>query len=195
VLVNQTRRQYIRELWPHIAAVTVLLILGAIAGVLLAGHSSFARVKIGESLGGLSQLFLGFPKPLLALLIFANNAIKTLLVILLGMAFAIVPLAFVVVNGVAIGLVLQLSTQTRGVVNSLMAIVPHGVFELPGILLGAGIGFMLGVKAARRLFRRAEFKPRYELGRALRFFASTIVPLLLIGALTEAYLTALLVGK
>ena len=193
--MNQTRRQYIRELRPHIATVTLLLVLGAVAGVLLAGHSSFARVKISESLGGLSQFLLGFPKPLLALLIFANNAIKTLLVILFGMAFAIVPLAFVVVNGVAIGLVMQLSTQSRGAVNSFMAVVPHGIFELPGIVLGAGIGLMLGVKATRRLFRRAEFKPRYELSRALRFFANTIVPLLLIGALTEAYITALLVGK
>jgi uncharacterized membrane protein SpoIIM required for sporulation len=69
------------------------------------------------------------------------------------------------------------------------------VFELPGILAGAAIGLMLGTKAIRRLFRRSEFKIGAELSRALKIFASTIVPLLLIGAITEAYLTAAILGK
>jgi len=72
---------------------------------------------------------------------------------------------------------------------------PHGVFELPGVLCGAAIGLMLGNKAIRRLFRKSEFNVGPELSRALKIFATTIVPLLLIGAITEAYLTAALLGK
>jgi uncharacterized membrane protein SpoIIM required for sporulation len=54
---------------------------------------------------------------------------------------------------------------------------------------------MLGNKAIRRLFRKSEFKVGSELSRALKIFATTIVPLLLIGAISEAYLTAALLGK
>lgn len=194
-LLSQRQREYIRELRPNLIAATLLLALGVFAGILLAGHSTFAGVKVGESMGGFAQLFVNLPKPLLAAVIFANNALKTLLVIVLGIVFGIVPIAFLLVNGLAIGVVIHLSTQTRGLLNSLLAIVPHGVFELPGVLLGATIGLMLGIKATKRLFGKAEFKVGYELGRALRFFLTAIVPLLLIGAVTEAYLTAALVGR
>lgn len=173
----------------------LLFALGIFAGILLAGHSTFAGLKINESLGGFAQMFSNLPKPLLALMIFTNNAVKTLLVIVLGIALAIVPLVFIVVNGVAIGVVLHLATQSKGLAYSIMAIVPHGVFELPGVLYGAAIGMMLGGKAIKRLFRKSEFKMGSELSRALKIFATTIVPLLAIGAITEAYLTAAILGK
>ena len=193
--MNPTRCRYFRELRPFLFTTVLLFALGSIAGSLLAGHSTFAGLKINESLGGFAQMFINLPKPILALMIFANNAVKTLLVIVLGIAFAIVPLVFVLVNGVAIGVVLHLATQSKGLAYSILAIVPHGVFELPGVLCGAAIGLMLGNKAIRRLFRKSEFKVGSELSRALKIFATTIVPLLLIGAITEAYLTAALLGK
>jgi stage II sporulation protein M len=193
--LNPTRCRYFRELRPFLFTTVLLFALGSIAGSLLAGHSTFAGLKINESLGGFAQMFINLPKPILALMIFANNAVKTLLVIVLGIAFAIVPLVFVLVNGVAIGVVLHLATQSKGLAYSILAIVPHGVFELPGVLCGAAIGLMLGNKAIRRLFRKSEFKVGSELSRALKIFATTIVPLLLIGAISEAYLTAALLGK
>jgi stage II sporulation protein M len=193
--LNPTRWQYFRELRPFLITALLLFALGIIAGTLLAGHSTFARVKINESLGGFAQMFISLPRPLLALMIFANNAVKTLLVIVLGIAFAIVPLVFIIVNGVAIGVVLHLATESKGLGYSMLAIVPHGVFELPAVLGGAAIGMMLGGKAIKRLLRKSEFKVGSELSLALKIFATTIVPLLLIGAITETYLTAAILGK
>lgn len=193
--MSQTRREYFRELKPYLVTAILLFVLGILAGSLLAGHPAFPALKVSESLGGFAQMFLNLPKPVLALMIFANNAVKTLLVIVLGTVFAIVPLAFILVNGLAIGVVLHLTAQSHGLAYSLMATVPHGVFELPGVLAGAAIGLMLGNKAISRLFRRSELKVGSELSRALKIFASTIVPLLLIGAITEAYLTAAMLGK
>jgi stage II sporulation protein M len=193
--LNSTRWQYFRELKPFLITALLLFALGIIAGSLLAGHSTFAGLKINESLGGFAQMFINLPRPLLALMIFANNAVKILLVIVLGIAFAIVPFVFIVVNGVAIGVVLHLATESKGLAYSMLAIVPHGLFELPGVLSGAAIGVMLGSKAIKRLFRKSEFKVGFELSRAVKIFVSTIVPLLLIGAITETYLTAAILGK
>jgi stage II sporulation protein M len=193
--LNSTRWQYFRELKPFLITALLLFALGIIAGSLLAGHSTFAGLKINESLGGFAQMFINLPRPLLALMIFANNAVKTLLVIVLGIAFAIVPFVFIVVNGVAIGVVLHLATESKGLAYSMLAIVPHGLFELPGVLSGAAIGVMLGSKAIKRLFRKSEFKVGFELSRAVKIFVSIIVPLLLIGAITETYLTAAILGK
>lgn len=193
--MNSTRCHYFRELRPFLFTTLLLFALGIIAGSLLAGHSTFAGLKINESLGGFAQMFSNLPKPLLALMIFTNNAVKTLLVIVLGIALAIVPLVFIVVNGVAIGVVLHLAIQSKGLAYSMLAIVPHGVFELPGVLCGAAIGVMLGSKAIKRLLRKSEFKVGVELRRALTIFATIIVPLLMIGAITETYLTAAILGK
>jgi stage II sporulation protein M len=193
--LNSTRRHYFRELRPFLLASLLLFAVGIIAGSLLAGHSTFAGLKINESLGGFAQMFSNLPKPVLALMIFTNNAVKTLLVIVLGIALAIVPLVFIVVNGVAIGVVLHLAIQSKGLAYSMLAIVPHGIFELPGVLCGAAIGVMLGSKAIKRLLRKSEFKVGSELSRALKIFATIIVPLLAIGAITEAYLTAAILGK
>ncbi len=193
--MNPTRYDYFRELRPFLFTTVLLFALGIFAGSLLAGHSSFAGLKINESLGGFAQMFINLPKPILALMIFTNNAVKTLLVIVLGIALAIVPLVFILVNGIAIGVVLHLATQAKGLAYSILAIVPHGVFELPGVLCAAAIGVMLGSKAINRLFRKSEFKVGFELRRALKIFATTIVPLLVIGAITEAYLTAAILGK
>lgn len=193
--MNLSRCHYFRELRPFLITTLLLFVLGIIAGSLLAGHSTFAGLKINESLGGFAQLFTNLPKPLLALMIFTNNAVKTLLVIVLGIALTIVPLVFIVVNGVAIGVVLHLAIESRGLAYSMLAIVPHGIFELPGVLCGAAIGMMLGSKAIKRLFRKSEFKVGSELSRALKIFATTIVPLLIVGAITEAYLTAAILGK
>jgi stage II sporulation protein M len=193
--LNPTRGQYFRELRPFLITTLLLFALGIVAGNLLAGHSTFAGLKINESLGGFAQMFRDLPKPILALMIFANNAVKTLLVIVLGIAFAILPVVFILVNGLAIGVVLHLASQSMGLAYSILAIVPHGVFELPGVLAGAAIGLMLGNKAIKRLFRKSELKVGSELSRALKIFATIIVPLLLIGAITEAYVTAALLGK
>jgi len=193
--LSPSRRQYFRELRPFLITALLLFALGIIAGSLLAAHSSFAGLKINESLGGFAQMFRNLPRPLLALMIFANNAVKTLLVIVLGIVFAIVPIVFIVVNGVAIGVVLSLVTQSQGLAYSVLAIIPHGVFELPGVLSGAAIGVMLGSKATKRLFRRSEFNVGSELSRAVKIFLTIILPLLAIGAITEAYLTAAILGK
>ena len=140
--MNPTRYEYFRELRPFLVTTVLLFALGIFAGSLLADHSSFARLEINESLGGFAQMFKNLPKPILALMIFTNNAVKALLVIVLGIALAIVPLVFILVNGVAIGVVLHLVTQAKGLAYSLLAIVPHGVFELPGVLCAAAIGVM-----------------------------------------------------
>ncbi len=187
--------QYMRQLGIYIAAAVVLLSLGVTGGIFLADHPVFASFKIRESVGELGQLFVNFPKPLLALAIFINNAFKTLLAIVLGVILGIVPVVFIVVNGVAIGLVLQVSVQSRGLAGSLLGIIPHGLFELPGITLGVAIGLRVGVYATKRLIGRPGATVGSELRRGLQLFGTVIVPLLFVGAVIEAFLTAALVGK
>jgi len=190
---HQNHIEYFRELRPHLYAMTLLLVLGVVAGFLLAAELPFPRSGIVESLGGTARFLLGLPKFFLALGIFVNNGLKTFLVIVLGFLCGVVPVVFVVANGFAIGFLLHLSSESTGLSGTLLAIAPHGVFELAGVLLGASIGLMLGTRAISRLFGRSEFKLGVELRQGLRFFWTVIVPLLLLGAFVEAFVTSALV--
>lgn len=192
--LNQTHIEYFRELRPHLYAMILLLVLGIVAGFLLASSVASPMSGIVDSLGGTTRFLLGLPKFFLALGIFVNNGFKTFLVIVLGLLCGVVPVVFILANGFAIGFLLHLSTESTGLFGSLLAIVPHGVFELPGVLLGASIGLLLGTRAIKRLLGKSESKLGLELGQGLRFFWSVIIPLLLLGAFVEAFVTSALVS-
>src|SRR4051794_3816504 len=193
-LLNDLRK-YLRQLGVYIAAAILLLSLGVLGGIFLADHPVFSGLKLRDSLGEFSRLFSNFPKPLLALAVFFNNALKTLLVIVFGGICGIVSVGFFVVNGVAIGFFLRVSVESKGIVSSLLGIIPHGVFELPGITLGVAIGLRVGLYATKRLIGRSGTAVGSELRRGLQLFGTVIVPLLFVGAVIEAFLTAALIGK
>jgi stage II sporulation protein M len=192
--MKKTQLDYLHELRLQIGASVFLLVVGMVLGAV--GGTRFFNIDFHfhESLGRFARIFTSLPRPLLALAIFANNAVKTLLVIILGIAGGIIPVGFLLFNGYALGLVLHASTQSRGILSTLLAIAPHGLFELPAVLVGASIGLYLGLQAIKRWRGQHEINLKSDLGRGLRFFWSVILPLLLIAALIEAFITSAIVS-
>ncbi len=188
------RCAYFRELRPFLIASLIFFAVGLTFGVAIASHYPGLADHFGDSITGFLKTFRGLPKPQLAVAIFLNNSVKTLAAILLGLAIGIVPALFLVVNGVVLGVVFFLSSHSRGVWPSLLAILPHGILELAAVFLGTAIGLMLGDHVLKRILKKSEAKIKTELGRALRFFAIVIVPMLLIAALIEAFVTTALIG-
>ncbi len=173
----------------------LLILAGAVIGMGISTYVPKVAAARNETLREFSQLFLGLPKPLLALAIFLNNSVKTLAMILLGTFAGLAPLIFLLVNGYVLGLVFHASLESRGALAFLLAIAPHGVLELPAILLGTSIGLRLGATAIRRFLGKEEKPGGGELARGLRFFAAVILPLLFVAALIEAFVTASLSGR
>ena len=166
----------------------------AVAGA-LPNHTIKAVASPIEARVAFIKVFRGLPKLQLAAAIFLNNSVKTMAAILLGVFLGVLPAFFLVVNGAALGVVLSLSTQSRGLWVSLMSVLPHGVLELPAVFLGTAIGIMMGASVARKLFVKSDVRIAIELGRALKFFCSVIVPLLFAAALVETYVTSALVTR
>ena len=193
-MTSTEQRAYLRELRPYLIASVIFFAVGIAFGVAVVFRFPQFADLFRASLTGFLRMFRGLPKPELAFAIFLNNTIKTLIAILLGTALGIVPALFLVANGVVLGFVLFLSAEDRGIWLSLISILPHGIFELPAVFLGTSIGFMLGDRALKRLLGQSETKIGAELRRALSFFAAAIVPLLLLAALVEAFVTTLLVA-
>jgi len=188
------RRAYLRELRPYLIASILFFAVGAIIGAAVASRLPGLADHFGDSVTGFLKTFRGLPKPQLAAAIFLNNSVKTLAAILLGLVIGIVPALFLVVNGVVLGVVLFLSSHSRGLWPSLLSILPHGVIELAAVFLGTAIGLMLGDFVLKRLLRKSHAKIGAELGRAMRFFSLVIIPMLLAAALIEAFVTAVIIG-
>jgi stage II sporulation protein M len=191
----RAQREYIRELAPYLLASTGLLIAGALLGVAIAARAPDISGARREALGEFVGFFAALPTPLLALAIFLNNAVKTLVVILAGVLAGILPLVFLLINGYVLGIVFHATLQTKGLWAFLIAVVPHGVLELPAVLLGTSIGLMMGARAIRRFIKKENIEISPQLARGVRFFATVIVPLLVVSALIEAFITAPLSGK
>jgi stage II sporulation protein M len=186
-------QSYLRRLRPYLTASLILFGVGFVIGLMLVNRFPQMADAFQESLGGFVKIFRGLPKGRLAAMIFLNNTVKTLLAILLGTFFGLLPAFFLVVNGAALGAVLSMSTRSRGLWVSLLSVVPHGILELPAVFLGSAIGIMIGTIIMRKLIAKSDAKIGAELGHAMKFFVTLIVPLLFVAALVEAFLTSALV--
>lgn len=125
---------------------------------------------------------------LIFLFIFLNNAIKGFFVVLTGIFFGIVPLFFVFLNGELIGFVLGIShLKGLGIGRVIVGIAPHGILEIPAIMLSAGYGLWLGYRFFLFILRREPFEIYFNF--ALKKYFTLILPMLFLAALIEAFIT------
>jgi len=127
-------------------------------------------------------------------LILLNNASKCLGAILLGLLFGLAPLMFDVVNGFILGLLAVASAKVEAAPFSfLVKLAPHGVLEVPAMLFSVAVGLREGVAMIRKL-RGEEVSLKEEAKQGLRLFVRLVLPLLLLAAVVEAFLTPLIVS-
>jgi stage II sporulation protein M len=189
----EERSIYLGRLKPYLAASLILFGVGIVVGlIIMRQHPSLAGY-LENTLAAFVKNFAGMPRIQLAGAIFLNNALKTLIAILLGSLLGIIPAIFLLANGVVLGVAWTLSSNVRGPWLSLVSLFPHGVLELPAVFLGTSIGLMIGLAAFKRMTGSGKATVASELALALRYFCSVIVPLLFAAALVEAFITAALV--
>ena len=193
MLSKEERVHFQRKLRPYLATSVALFVVATLLGALATSFTPHIAPYFNQNVGQFVRLFRSLPKLPLAGAIFLNNTIKALLVILGGVALGLFPVIFLLANGAALGFVLAASIRSRGVLAALLAIVPHGIFELPAIFLATSMGLLLGRCMIKKLFRSGDTSIGNELTLALKLFARIVVPLLVIAALVEAFLTSLLV--
>lgn len=122
-----------------------------------------------------------------AVKIFLNNLEACIILFVGGAAFGTVTLLVLGMNGLLIGAVIELVRQQEGVVFIAAAIVPHGIFEVPAFILASAFGLLLADALIRELRGTADAaETAFLLGRR---FLTLVVPLLLVAALTEAFIT------
>ena len=193
MISKDERVHYQRTLRSYFVTSIAILAAGGLLGAVAKSYVPHASRYLDQNIEGFVKLFRALPKLELAGAIFLNNTIKALLVMVGGIALGILPVIFIFANGAAVGFVLYGSIGSRGLLTALLAILPHGIFELPAILLATSMGLLLGRSSIKKLFGGGETAIANELALALKFFGRIVVPLLFIAALVEAFVTSVLV--
>lgn len=125
----------------------------------------------------------------LIIYILNNNLWNSFIMMLLGVFFGIFPFLTASANGYVLGFVADKSVQLEGA-GVLWRLFPHGIFELPAVILALGLGINLGMFWFVR-DKKKEFLRRLE--QSLRVFLFVVLPLLIIAAIIEGVLIALIV--
>ncbi len=122
--------------------------------------------------------------------ILQNNLFVSFGVAVLGVVFGIVPLLATIGNGIVIGYVLARVYIFSGLASWLQ-LFPHGIFELPAVLFSLGLGLKLGLSffQGKGDVKKLLIRRFYQ---TMNVFLMIIIPLLIIAAVIEGILIALL---
>jgi stage II sporulation protein M len=114
--------------------------------------------------------------------IFQKNFIAMLVVIVGGIAFGVIPVFSLVVNGAVLGVAMMAALQKGLSIFALIAaILPHGMFELPAIFIASGVGMRIGFMQLKH--NREPARKRMAEGLQVLFFV--VLPLLIVAAIIE----------
>jgi stage II sporulation protein M len=130
---------------------------------------------------------------LLVLIIFINNAIKALAIIFLGILLGLLPLLFVGLNGFVLGGLGAALESIKGWGYVMASFVPHGIIEIPVILLATALGLTVGMESLRWLARR-ESRVKSQLSDCIIVYVRWILPGLAVAAIIEVFVTPLVIG-
>jgi stage II sporulation protein M len=175
-----------------IAIVVALFLLSAAIGYMVPSASPEATSALLSGLQDKAESLSGQSPPAMMLGIFANNATGSLMALLFGLVAGLFPLFFIVSNGMVIGIMLELVIDKLGAAGGATVfaagILPHGVLELPAVLISTAIGLKLGYAALRSLLK-GDGRVAAELKDGLLIFLFWLVPILFLAAFIETFVT------
>ncbi len=177
-----------RNLLRSFAISLLIFIIGCVGGYL----SSQADPAFGESLVTLFQEMItkeimSDEAPLLAIQLFLNNLEACVLLFLGGATFGVVTLLVLSFNGIIIGGIVEVVGAKTGSLVMLAAIIPHGIFELPAVLVSSALGLMLGRAVMMDLTGQGDASEDARILGSL--FLIYVVSFIAIAACIEAFIT------
>lgn len=177
---------------------TVLFAMGIAVGWAESGTLQELIVKEIQGLGEVSQELMQSENPELSffIFIFLNNSFKSILMLFSGIFFGIIPLMFLAINGMVIGFLLNVVQSSGGDLSEMIfkGLLPHGIIEIPMILIAAAYGLSLGGLVLKSIVpgesRGSGMKMRWrEFWRKSGTASLWIVLLLFVAAVIESTIT------
>lgn len=175
--IPRLARQTLAEAKRSIAFALACFVCAAAVGYLAPERFEFLREQVQE----LFREFAGMSPLVFIAKIFLHNLVVAYIAMCLLPLFGLVPLALGVLNGFLIGWAVAEFVSLYGAKVALM-LVPHGIFEIPAMIVAWGVGMWRG---AGYRFARPDRTVAERWKRAHAVLVTVVVPLLLVAAVVE----------
>ncbi|PTM54643.1 stage II sporulation protein M [Desmospora activa] len=126
--------------------------------------------------------------------IFVNNVTASLIMVVSGLFFGVFPLVALFSNGMLLGVVLGMAATQSGanpLVLFVTTILPHGILELPAILIAAAFGIRLGITVSRSIVGIFSTTARVKSGEEWKSIGRRTLPML-VGIVVLLFFAALI---
>jgi stage II sporulation protein M len=158
--------------------------------------ASFENIfKDFAGLGDFADMLAPLPQAAVFGLIFIRNISVLLISLAFSPLFCVVPSLALFANGWIIGLVSVSVLKQQSIGFLLAGLLPHGVFELPGLIMGEAVALSFGTTVVTALFRKEQRELLIPSLRQNLKFLGIAFSLLLVAAAIETWLTPLLLGQ
>lgn len=192
-LIERSHRESLKKIYREIFGVSAVFVVSLLVGVYI------SLIYPNEIQGFFQDLFESIePYAEMGditffLLILLNNTVKTFVFMLTGLiSLGTLPILFVSINGMIIGLLYELVASTAGTAVFFFATLPHGIFEIPALVISSALGLYLGMQALKS--RKENISIRREIRSALSLYFHLVLPILFIAAFIEVFVSPYIVG-
>ena len=139
-----------------------------------------------------SGILASLPLPLVAMFIFLKNASAMVISFVFSPILCLMPVLALTINGWLIAFVSTAVIQEESISYLLAGMLPHGILELPALILAQAAALSFGAIAILALFKREKRKLLLPtLKQDLKYLLLALA-LLLPAAIVETYVTPLL---
>ena len=157
------------------------------------GTSDLPAEEIAE-LAELAELLASLPKLVVFIVILIKNITAILISFVLSPLLCLVPVIALALNGWIVGWVSTTVLQEESLGFLLSGLLPHGIFEIPALIMGEAAALSFGAMTVMALVsKRKRTRLLPNLKQNLRYLVLAIV-LLVPAAIIETYITPLLLG-
>jgi len=202
--MNELLRLLKRD-WPYFLIITAFFMVSVFLGARLPEIApEVARNLEKQTLDHFSEiakLMRDADLPSRIMIIWMNNIVASLTAIISGaLLVPLLPLIFLMGNGLIIGLVQRMTAaQGLSIVRFYLALLPHGILELPAFFIAVYLGARFSLIPYRLIWHYAKTKEyRSFLKEFLldfRYYALLFVVMLLVAAVIEMTVSPILVSR
>ncbi|MCK5413051.1 MAG: stage II sporulation protein M [Candidatus Pacebacteria bacterium] len=186
-------KEYLVSIKPYITFSCYTFLVSAILGYIFAQNNPNEITKFLEEIKSLFPIDEESTPFQIFLFIFENNVSKIFLLLPLGIFAGIFPLLFIFTNGLVFGIFAQVSSSLISWKFFVLGIAPHGIIEIPVLIIATAISLKIGKVAVWKIFKKDK-KFLSEFSKAIKFYIFVLLPLLFIAALIEAYITPIFIS-
>lgn len=183
--------------WVVVAAVIFAVGIGMGVTISLAApEGTSSQLVTGlAAIQGILTTLANLPPPLLAIIIFLNNAFTLVTNYLFSPIFCLFPILALTLNGCIVGFISPPVVSETSFPYLLALLLPHGVFEIPAFIMGEAAALSIGTSVMLVVFKKANresLAPRLK--ESLKYLAIAI-GLLVPAAIIEVLVTTKLLTQ